>query len=88
MGVSVGRGRTQKGGVDGVGGGLVRAIPDVVGLLLTGNSVSDCWTPWLFIDPCSSFLCLFRLRCRFPSVLCGLAPLLDRRDPFSVAKIF
>jgi hypothetical protein len=26
------------------------------------------------------------LRCSFPSILCGLAPLPDHRDPFSVAK--
>jgi hypothetical protein len=32
----------------GAGGGEagVRAIPDVEGLLLTGNTTPDHWTPW------------------------------------------
>ncbi len=59
------QGGRHKGGGEGwmvwVGEAIrgVQAIPDVAGLLLTGNSVSDRWTPWLFIDPCSRFLCPF-----------------------------
>jgi hypothetical protein len=28
------------------------------------------------------------LQCRFPSALFGFAPLADRRDPFSIVKLF
>jgi hypothetical protein len=42
-----------------MGEGRVRAIPVVAGLLLTGSTIPDRWTPWVFIDPYSIFLCPF-----------------------------
>ncbi len=77
----------ERGVVAWIGEGRVRAVPDVAGLLLTGSTISDRWTPWVFIDPCSnSFVRLIAI-CRFPSIFYGLASLLNHRDP-SVVKIF
>jgi hypothetical protein len=36
-------GEVTRRGLGSVGG---RAIPDEVGLLLTGNTIPDRWTPW------------------------------------------
>ncbi len=51
-------GEVMGGGGNGVGEGRVRATR-YGALLLTGNSAPYRWTLWLFIDPCSSFLCQF-----------------------------
>ncbi len=46
-------------GVAWVGRGAGASNTRCGGLLLTGNTIPDRWTPWVFIDPCSSFLCPF-----------------------------
>ncbi len=79
IGVGGGTGR----GCDSVGEGQGRAIPGrapVAGRY----QCPDHRTPWLFKDPCSNFLCPFRLRFRFPSVLFGLASLLTSEIRFQL----
>jgi hypothetical protein len=77
----------KKGWQHGWGEGRVRAIPDVAGLLLTGNTVPDCWTPCVFIDPYSSFLCPFDCNVVFLPFSVVSLPCLTTEIHFPLSRI-